>query len=918
MKKLAPGLSLLMLMCGCGGGGSVQPIPVSTISVSISPSSQTPIDQGQTVNYTATLQNDTTNAGVTWSVKGAGCTGSTCGTFTQATPTTATYNAPALVSNQTTVTITATSKADSSKSASATVVLNPPPNIVTVSLPSATPTNYYPAQNYSQTLHASGGAGTLAWSIASGSLPGGLLLNSAGLITGTPTSTSTTAATSNFTVKVTDQSQAAEGPVSAQQALSVTVVGVLTITTTTSNLPLGTLGSAYSVPIQSVGGTLPITWQLLKTASSLPVGLSLQGSSSSNSTFISGIPSQTGNYAIQVQAVDSSTPRQTSQIQSLTVTVNSTPLVVTSTSLPNAIVGLPYNAQLAASGGTPPYTWTETSAPSWLTPLAPSGAIVATPSAADLGTSPPFGVTVTDSTGATATATLTVTVDNPAAACTDSGNNGVLNGQYAFSLSGYTGPGKFLSLVGAFTADGKGNMAIVSSISTGAVSGEVDTNGVLGAQQGSLYATAVGQPSSSYSVGSNNLGCASFATTLGTFVTRFALAPPAPGIAATRGRIISWDAPNSSANLGTGVILQQNLTDIQNPNSFTGSYTFQESGWDTRPTGGRTACVGYLLASGSKFIVSGAEQDCNDAGQVSTPVGGGSPQPGTYSIIDPNGRGTAIVNVVSTGSGLLAVTQTLHLTFYMVSSSELLLVNSDPFPALAGEMVQQNVPTGGSGFSASSLSGPTVFYLTGGSNSGTGVSLNLADFDGVSNFNVASYQDYLGTWTGSPSPLSFSCPYSVGSNGRVSLNCAATGEYTSLTLYLTGLNTGFMIDTLGGVDDGELLPQPGFGSFADSSLSGTFTTGLAEVVTQSIGTLSAGLSTLNSGAVSLLRDETSTSSQTPDHSFTDTYTINADGTFTASSSTSPFVGVVVDTHTILMLDPVSISTPYPVLLLVQQ
>ena len=912
MKKLTLGLSLVLVTCGCGGGGGgIQPPPTSSVSVSVSPGNQVAIDQAQTVNYTATVQNDSSNAGVTWSASGSACTGNACGTFTQVTATTATYNAPPLVSNAMAVTVRATSKADGTKSASATVELHPAPYIVTSALPSATPANYYPAQSYTQTLQGGGGAGTLTWSLASGTLPAGLQLNGAGLITGTATGTSTSTTTSSFTVRVTDQSQAAGGPISVQKALSITVVGVLTVTTTSSSLPIATLGSAYSVPIQSVGGTLPITWQLIKTAQSLPAGLSLQGSSTSSATVISGTPTQAGNYAIQVQAVDSSTPRQTSAPQSLTLVVNTAPLVVTSTALPNAIVNSPYQAQLSAAGGTPPYTWTGSAEPGWLGSIPTSGSLSGTPVSSNVGTSAPFGVTVSDSTGATASQTLTVTVDNSAAACTDSGNEGVLNGQYAFSLSGYTDRG-FLSLVGAFTADGKGNIAIVSSSSQGAVGGEVDTNGALGAQQGILYATSAGSgPSSSYSVGANNLGCATIATSVGTFVTRFALEPPASGFPATRGRIMSWDPPNSSAFLASGVLLQQS------PSAFTtglnGSYVFHASGWDISQTGGRTACVGYLVAS-SKFIVSGAEEDCNDAGTWSHPSGVSPAPPGTYTPIDLNGRGTAIVTVVSTSG-----TVTLHLAFYVVSGSELLLVNSDPYPALSGEMVPQNVPVGGTGFSAGSLSGNTLFYLTGGSDSGTAVSLNFADFDGSSSFTVTSYQDYQGLWTGGTPPgPQFACPYSVEPTGRVSLDCPSAGEHTPLTLYLTDVNTGFLIGTLAGVDAGALLPQPGNGSLGNSSVSGAFTTGVAEVVTQSQGTLSAGLDTLSGGAASLLRDETSTSSQTPDHAYTDTYSIQADGTFTAASSSSPFVGVVVNSHTILMLEPASINTPYPVLLLLQQ
>jgi len=69
---------------------------------------------------------------------------------------------------------------------------------------------------YSQTLTATGGTTPYTWAVASGTLPAGLNLSAAGVIGGTPTA----AATSSFTVRVTDSATPA---VTAAQALSLTV-----------------------------------------------------------------------------------------------------------------------------------------------------------------------------------------------------------------------------------------------------------------------------------------------------------------------------------------------------------------------------------------------------------------------------------------------------------------------------------------------------------------------------------------------------------------------------------------------------------------------------------------------------------------------------------------------------------------------
>jgi hypothetical protein len=72
----------------------------------------------QTVNVTAQVANDVAAAGVTWSASGSSCAGNACGTFTNITPTSATFAAPATAG---VIDVTATSKADGSKSASATI-----------------------------------------------------------------------------------------------------------------------------------------------------------------------------------------------------------------------------------------------------------------------------------------------------------------------------------------------------------------------------------------------------------------------------------------------------------------------------------------------------------------------------------------------------------------------------------------------------------------------------------------------------------------------------------------------------------------------------------------------------------------------------------------------------------------------------
>lgn len=72
-----------------------------------------------TASLTATVTNDSKNAGVTWSVACGSNTAGACGALSNTTTTTATYTAPAAVPPGVTVTVTATSITDTTASASA-------------------------------------------------------------------------------------------------------------------------------------------------------------------------------------------------------------------------------------------------------------------------------------------------------------------------------------------------------------------------------------------------------------------------------------------------------------------------------------------------------------------------------------------------------------------------------------------------------------------------------------------------------------------------------------------------------------------------------------------------------------------------------------------------------------------------------
>jgi hypothetical protein len=102
-------------------------IAASTAAVSVSLNATTvSVQTGNVAALTATVQNDSSNQGVTWTLTGAGCSAATCGTLSTTTSASGigiSYTAPATVPTPATVTATAISVADPSKSASVTITV---------------------------------------------------------------------------------------------------------------------------------------------------------------------------------------------------------------------------------------------------------------------------------------------------------------------------------------------------------------------------------------------------------------------------------------------------------------------------------------------------------------------------------------------------------------------------------------------------------------------------------------------------------------------------------------------------------------------------------------------------------------------------------------------------------------------------
>lgn len=135
------------------------------------------------------------------------------------------------------------------------------------------------------------------------------------------------------------------------QALTLNEAGVFApgtpVTITTPSLAAGTSGSSYGQSLSATGGLTPYSWSV--ESGVLPPGLSLNGSTGT----ISGTPSASGSWTFSIQVRDSAT---SSDSRSYSLVVYD-PLVITTASLPEGIVGGTYNATVTGAGGHPPYSW---------------------------------------------------------------------------------------------------------------------------------------------------------------------------------------------------------------------------------------------------------------------------------------------------------------------------------------------------------------------------------------------------------------------------------------------------------------------------------------------------------------------------------------------------------------------------------
>jgi hypothetical protein len=565
---------------------------------------------------------------------------------------------------------------------------------------------------------------------------------------------------------------------------------------TTRGLPTAIINKSYSTMLTASGGQTPYTWSI--TSGSLPAGISMTPDGT-----ISGTATSTGSSSITVQVTDSQSPTKALATGSFTLTVNN-PLAITTKTLKNGAINVPYNVTLMASGGAPLYTWTLVSGslPAGLSLLS-GGSISGTPTAE--GTSS-FTLQVADSENPPVTATQDYTL-------TIGGAVGRLSGNYVLSFRGFK-DGKAVLQAGSFISDGTGDITS-GTVDIVSVTGLSGSNHTMVPIHGTYTLDDAGHGSMMLMFGNGN--SANYQI-----------------VASTNGYFSFIQDGDGQANqAGSGIIFSQSTipTDLTSFGGSAGSpWVFGGYGADVgnaRYAAAGTFSLSYTTGNTQGTISSGL-LDSNDNGTYTT----GSAFTGTIQPPDATtGRGTA---------SLVGGQSTNAIAYYYVGSSNgsLQLVGISTGAVTINSPIvlytlrrQVSLGLAGGGYTNAALQGTVISELSSvPSQTAPDVSLGLLDFDGKSAVYATIDDNNGGTYT---QKQQFTGTYSVDSTGRTTFT--GWGGTVNPVMYLWSFEDGFVLGNDPAVTYGEIEFQaiasnthtPGNGDFNGTYSGGTLAPVLA-------------------------------------------------------------------------------------------
>lgn len=729
------GYVFLFVACIYGGGCNGCTGAPSNFNQVTLKANLTTISQGGMTAITATVANDTSNSGVSWTLSGVG-------SLTGASKTSVTYSAPGTVASPTVVTVHASSVKFPSETAAIQITVEPPVSITTTSLPAG---NYGSA--YSAAINASGGVAPFTWTISVGSLTSGLNLGASTTNSVTISGTPTVETNSSFTIKVTD----AVGS-TATQALSITIGAPLPLSITTTSLPSGSLNAAYTpTTLQASGGVPPYSWSLV--SGSLPNGLSL-----STSGTIAGTPTEAGLFPFTVFVSDSQNPALTGQ-KALSISV---------------------------------------------------------------------------------------------------GDLAALNGNYAFEFNGFNSTGNPVAIAGSFTADGAGHIT----------NGVQDVNAIGASPQNQTFTGA-------YIVSSDNQGVLTFSSLTGSPAYSFTI-----NANGARGRLIEFDATGTR---GSGDLELRTVATCT-ASTFNGHYALGLTGQQMAVEGvsvaGPDAIVGSFTATPA---IAGGTRGGFSLGELDavTPVKVTSKDQTLTGTYQASSQATHCAMTLSS-----TVQATMNFSIYPISASQSFVVETDALgsssPILTAGTMQQQVGAPYSLNSGSTFNAVSVGALSGREPVGTSFAPDVAlislDGTGAAGFTLSDTENLAGTVTTNSMQSTF---IQADQFGRV-----ATSPTTPFdpVFYMINQNTAYCIGSQRNASSqtyplfGLVQPQT-TGPFDASTIASIFIEGTAAPATSALPNNTGVVIFANpsgaNGTFAGVEDQSTPQANTPGVSLTGTYSVSA-------------------------------------------
>lgn len=859
----------LALLVGChGGSGSSVTIEI------IPPTTGESVDVGTTtpLNFTATLADDVTNAGVTWKLTGSSCSGSGCGTLANPQKFSVSYVPPTAIPSTTaalSVTLTATSVAQTSATQTTTINIEPLPTFTTSGCNPPIPTGTTATcglagaangQAYNEPIAITGGVEPYTFSVTSATIspnPGPLssvclaltitqTTTTSTAIAGKPCNTGSTPTSVAFTVQVADSGGAA----AITQQFSTLIAPAPTLSIITTSLPAGSLHAQYAQTIAMSGGVTPLTWSA--PPNSLPPGLSL----SQTTGQITGIPTAAGAYPFTVTVTDSALPANQHASQAYTITIQTPGLLSITTpagALPAGTTATGYTTSIQATGGVTPYSWALTQGqlpPGLALSVSQGGNAVVSGTPSVTGTYT-FTVQVTDDEVAPATQTQTATYS--IAISGGQNNNSLLQGSYGFIFRGFDKNGS-VATIGTLTSDGNGNLTGSEVINR--VSGVAPAATVTGTYE--IDSNTTGTPNGTPGDGR---GVMELTTAIGqqTFTSEYELALESDGSVQF---IQDHDYPttptpptNPDAFATHGAGVMKPIVGGGSQASFSGNYAFEFTGVDVNKK--PDALAGSFHADGSSGTVTSGTCDFNDAGTYgSQSISGEFTFPGSTI-----GSAEFTIEIPKSGQ------QTLQFEYLFVSPSDLYFIETDASTTtnagtptlyrLSGEAILQQPDAT---FGASSLSGAAVASTTGVDSGGNAIVTaglltagSATPCDGNTANTFGFDQNDNGTVT-SPSATE-TCTVNP-TTGRV----AFTSQTPSVTVpfvaaYLVGPGEGFLIGSDATVTTGLLELQTAPAPLSSASVSGAYAIGAPFIAETGVNNLSGVVTADGAGNVTGTVDE---------------------------------------------------------------